>query len=172
MRGCRHVPPRESGLANRYSGRQSYFLDMAAPHPDVFVSGDAELVEDMRVFFAAYQIQAETPRAEGYFYAYLPPLIIAGVPEIIPTIFLEVLKVAFSAVLAVVLRLVVDRWWSLGKLSVTIKDHQGNLLTFGETPKQIQAQIEYELGLRQCLNCRSLVPLGNFCDVCGLALSY
>jgi hypothetical protein len=145
---------------------------MAAPHPDIFVSGDAELVEDMRVFFAANQIQAETPRVQGHAYAYFPPLIVAGPPEIVPAIFLEVLKMAFNAVLTVLLRLVVDRWLSLGKLSVTIKDQQGNLWSFEGTPRQVQSQIESVLALRQCLNCRSLVPLGNFCDICGLPLSY
>jgi hypothetical protein len=145
---------------------------MAAPDPDVLVSGDDGLVEDLHAFFAANQIQAETPRAEGHAYATFPPLIIAGPPEIVPAIFLEVLKVAFNAVLTIVLRLVVDRWLSLGKLSVTIKDQQGYLWSFEGTPRQVQAQIESVLGLVQCPNCRSLVPLENFCDVCGLALSY
>ena len=145
---------------------------MFASGPDVFVSGDAELVEDIRVFLAGNQIQAEIPGFQGYAYAPFPPLIIAGPPEIIPAIFLEVVKVTFGAVLTVVLRLVVDRWFGLRRLSVTIKDQQGNLWSFEGTPRQIQAQIESVLGLVQCPNCHSLVPLENFCDVCGLALSY
>jgi hypothetical protein len=147
---------------------------MAAPDPDVLVSGNPGMVEDVRSFLAADQIQTEAPTLKGRVYAYIGPPIIAGVPEIlpVPAIFLDLLKVASNVVLAALLKILVESWRGLAKLSVSIKDQQGNLWTFQGTPRQVRAQIESVLGKRLCINCRSLVPLGNFCDVCGGALSY
>lgn len=141
---------------------------MSAPDPDVLVSGHPQLVDDLCWVLATNGIQAQRPPTEPHIPTYFPTY----VPEIIPDVIVELLKQTYTVILTVLLTTLVERWLSLRRLSVSIRDQSGAVWEFEGSGRQIKAQIESALGWAQCVDCRSFVPRGNFCDVCGRALSY
>ena len=124
-------------------------------------------MDELRWFLATNGIRTEPQPAEPYPYytPYIGPLVI---PEII----IELVRQTYPAVLTVLLNVLVQRWLSLPRLSVSIRDQSGAVRKFEGTARQVKAQIESTLGWVQCANCQSFVPPRNFCDVCGRSLFY
>jgi len=141
---------------------------MYSIEPDVRVSGHIKLVQDLQISLATSNIRAEyatlpsVPDGAAYYAPYPAALQVT----------IEVVKVIFGVVLGAVLRTLVEKWLTLPNLTITIVDQAGNGWTFRGTAAQVIKQVESVLGLKQCVNCRSLVPARNFCDICGSALHY